>query len=73
VEVKAIYLSALRESLWGSRDIASLILNLALDGFELSTSRPGRFISDKEIQYPLIRGWVGTRGGLSGLEKRIIS
>jgi hypothetical protein len=37
---------------WGSRDISLLFFTPSLDGSELSDSRPGRFITGKEPQYP---------------------
>jgi hypothetical protein len=49
----------------------SYILTSALDGGELSTSRPVRFIP--RVTYlgtQCVRGWMGPRAGLDVMEKR---
>jgi hypothetical protein len=43
----------------GSRGTPPLILDLALDGGEWSTSRPDRFTPEKELQFSLNRRLSG--------------
>jgi hypothetical protein len=46
-------------------------LILALDGSELSASRPGRFTPGERAPSPhWIGGWVGPRASLDDVEKR---
>jgi hypothetical protein len=43
--------------------------DIALDGCECSTSRPGRFIPGKEHQYPLNRMLSGSQSRHEGFEE----
>jgi hypothetical protein len=54
----------------GNRGAALLILNLALDGSEWSTSDPARFIPAKDRRYPLNRQLGGS--GHFGEEESIL-
>jgi hypothetical protein len=54
----------------GNRDAAPLILNIAVNGIEWSTSGPARFIPAKERRYPLNRQLGGS--GHVGEEKSIL-
>jgi hypothetical protein len=58
----------------GPWSYSSTILNLALDGGELSALRFSRFTSgEPALGIHCIGGWVGPRAGLSIMEKRKIS
>ena len=46
-----------------SGDILHSFLNAALDAGKRSASRPGRFATRKEAQYPLKRGFGGPQNG----------
>ena len=58
----------------GNRDAAPLILNLAVDGGEWSTSGTARFTLAKERRYPLNRqlGGPQRQSGHSGEDKNIL-
>jgi len=58
---------------WGSRSIAPHIFISALDGRELSASRPGRFTPrERAPGTHRIGGWVGPRVGMDmgGTERK---
>jgi hypothetical protein len=57
----------------GSRVVAPLILNWALDGVEWSASRHGRYTPDKGPHGTQLRGdWVGFTAGLDVLQHKLI-
>jgi hypothetical protein len=57
--------------MWGSGGIALLFLTSALDGDEVSASRPDRFTpEEKSSDTHCVRGWVGLRFGLDAVEER---
>jgi hypothetical protein len=47
------YNFARHEGMWGNAGMASLIINLVLDGSEWLASRSGRFTSEKSALYTL--------------------
>jgi hypothetical protein len=53
----------------GSGGIAPSFLTSAVDGGELSASRPGRFtLCDKALATHWTGGWMGPRAGLDAVE-----